>query len=82
MVHVRRKIPAIIKTEGSLEQLVNALILHDEVERGEAYRRQNDCTKKAERAALDSKIMYLKRSHLNTDILSYLRAHLLVRYEG
>lgn len=82
MLQVRRKIPVKIKMEGSVEQLVSALIVTNDVECGEAYRRQNECTKKQERASMDTKMMFLKRTHLNKDILSYLRAHLLVRYEG
>lgn len=71
-VRVRRKLLAEAKI-GTIRTLAESLILTD-AENKEEYQKVV--------AEQSSKRMYLKRNKLNPDILSYLRAHLLVRYEG
>jgi len=78
MIRIKRKIPFQAKMAGGAA-LIRALVLtEDEV----VEDRKLEATVKKEDQGQLAKKVYLKASKLDSDLLCYLRAHLLVTYEG
>lgn len=78
MLRIKRKIPYEAKLAGG-EALIKALVLTEDEVRAD---RKLEATVKKEEQGQLAKKLYLKASKLDADLLCYLRAHLLVHYEG
>ena len=78
MIRIKRKIPFEAKMAGGAA-LIRALVLTEAEVRSD---RSLEATVKKEEQGLLAKKVYLKASKLDSDLLSYLRAHLLLSYEG